>query len=49
MSSPRLAAIAVLLLACGSAAGADAPTVSPATTFAEAGMVDIRSLVPDIA
>jgi CubicO group peptidase (beta-lactamase class C family) len=32
----------------GTAAAADGPRLSPATTMAEAGMVDIRSLVPDI-
>ena len=42
--------LALLVLAITTAAGADAPaTMSPATSMAEAGMVDIRSLVPDMA
>jgi CubicO group peptidase (beta-lactamase class C family) len=48
----RLALAAWLLAAvgCGSVAKApDGPVPSPATTMSEAGMVDIRSLVPDMA
>lgn len=40
--------VASAALATGVVAGAPA-AVSPATTMAEAGMVDIRSLVPDMA
>ena len=43
------AAALVLTLVAGAAGAAAPPEVSPATTMAEAGMVDIRSLVPDIA
>lgn len=35
--------------ACSTTIPAPAPVVSDATTFAQAGLVDIRSLVPDIA
>jgi CubicO group peptidase (beta-lactamase class C family) len=42
--------LAALLAATGGAmaAGADSPRLSPATTMDEAGLVDIRSRVPDI-
>jgi CubicO group peptidase (beta-lactamase class C family) len=42
--------LATLLAVAGTAAAADGngPRLSPAATMAEAGMVDIRSLVPDI-
>lgn len=36
-------------VACSTAIPAPAPEVSDATTFEQAGLVDIRSLVPDIA
>lgn len=39
----------LLLAACGMAVAADPPTLSPATTMEEAGMVDIRTVVPGIA
>ena len=39
----------LLLAACTTAGAADPPTLSSATTMAEAGMVDIRTLVPGIA
>lgn len=42
-----LAALSVA--ACSTTIPAAAPVVSDATTFAQAGLVDIRSLVPDIA
>jgi D-alanyl-D-alanine dipeptidase len=47
----RAACVLFLALATTAvAAGADTPpTISPARTMAEAGMVDIRSLVPDMA
>jgi CubicO group peptidase (beta-lactamase class C family) len=48
----RLVALVVLLLAaigCTSVAKQAGPVLSPAKTMQEAGMVDIRSLVPDIA
>lgn len=42
--------LAFILATVGAAANADAPpTISPAKTMAAAGMVDIRSLVPDMA
>jgi D-alanyl-D-alanine dipeptidase len=47
--------VAVLLLLLAStgcatpSAGDDAPRLSPARTAAEAGLVDVRSLVPDLA
>jgi D-alanyl-D-alanine dipeptidase len=42
--------VACLLALTAAAASADTPPqISPAKTMAEAGMVDIRSLVPDIA
>lgn len=42
--------LAVALAAIATAANADAPPqISPAKTMAQAGMVDIRSLVPDMA
>ncbi|MGH8061961.1 MAG: M15 family metallopeptidase [Pseudoxanthomonas sp.] len=37
------------IAACSTAIPAPAPVVSDATTFTQAGLVDIRSLVPDIA
>jgi D-alanyl-D-alanine dipeptidase len=40
---------ALSITACSRAIRAPAAAVSDATTFAEAGLVDIRSLVPDIA
>jgi CubicO group peptidase (beta-lactamase class C family) len=42
--------LAALLVAAGNAAAADGdgPRLSPATTMAEAGLVDIRSRIPDI-
>lgn len=40
---------ALLAAACSTAIPVHAPEVSTATTFAQAGLVDIRSLVPDIA
>src|SRR5690348_12408732 len=51
MSSKNIAGVLACLLALVSAAAsADAPPqISPAKTMAEAGMVDIRSLVPDMA
>lgn len=49
MTSLRAAIAAIVLAACGCASTADAPALSPATTMSEAGMVDIRSLVPDMA
>jgi len=48
----RLALVGLLLalLGCGTAAKPPAgPALSPATTMQEAGMVDIRSLVPDMS
>ncbi|MEO8809056.1 MAG: M15 family metallopeptidase, partial [Rhodanobacter sp.] len=40
----------IVCLLFGSGAHADTPpTLSPATTAAQAGLVDIRSLVPDMA
>jgi D-alanyl-D-alanine dipeptidase len=56
VSRARLAAAAALL-ACAGLAGdawaapqdAPGPTLSPAKTMDEAGMVDIRSLVPDMS
>lgn len=39
----------LLVSACSTTIPAPAPVVSNATTFAQAGLVDIRSLVPDIA
>ena len=39
----------LMIAACSTAITASAPEVSDATTFAQAGLVDIRSLVPDIA
>ncbi len=49
MAGLRVAAIAILIPACGCASTTDAPTLSPATTMSEAGMVDIRTLLPDMA
>ena len=39
----------LLLAACGATMAADPPTLSSATTMEEAGMVDIRAVVPGIA
>ena len=39
----------LLLAACGTTAAADPPVLSNATTMDEAGMVDIRTVVPGIA
>lgn len=39
----------LVVAACSTTIPAPAPVVSNATTFAQAGLVDIRSLVPDIA
>ena len=45
-----LALVMVLVVAaCSTTIPAPAPVASDATTFAQAGLVDIRSLVPDIA
>ena len=44
-----LALVMVVALSACSTTPAPAPVVSSATTFAQAGLVDIRSLVPDIA
>jgi D-alanyl-D-alanine dipeptidase len=44
---PLLAAIA--LAACATAPKPAAPVLSPATSMAEAGMVDLRALVPDLS
>ena len=49
MTRLRLAIATLLLAACGSAIAADPPRLSPARTIDEAGMVDIRVWVPDIA
>ncbi|MEO6102563.1 MAG: M15 family metallopeptidase [Pseudoxanthomonas sp.] len=40
---------ALACAACSSSPDSTAPVVSRATTFAQAGLVDMRSLVPDIA
>ena len=50
--SRRFALLDALLLAgigCASTATPPSPMLSPATTIHEAGMVDIRSLVPDLS
>lgn len=47
MTPPRFALIALLGL-CGAVQAAQPPKLSPATTAAQAGLVDIRRLVPDI-
>ena len=39
----------LLLAACGATMAADPPTLSSATTMEEAGMVDMRAVVPGIA
>lgn len=39
----------LVVAACSTTSPAPAPVISDATTFAQAGLVDIRSLVPDIA
>lgn len=44
-----MTAMLVLAMVAGTAVADKTPKVSPATTMAQAGMVDIRSLVPDIA
>ena len=44
-----LAAVLLATVGCASIAKQPAPVLSPAATMQEAGMVDIRSLVPDIA
>ena len=49
MIDVRTIALAALLVACGCASTADVPQLSPSGTMDEAGMVDVRSLVPDIA
>ena len=43
-----LAAVLLAALGCSSVAKPPGPVLSPATTMQEAGMVDIRGLVPDI-
>ena len=43
----RLLAVSMLLAGCATTQPAK-PRVSPATTPEEAGLVDVRSLVPDI-
>ena len=48
MNALRAAAWACLLLACGCASQVRGPRVSPAATPEAAGLVPIRSLVPDI-
>ncbi len=45
----RFALTALLLATLGCASVAKEPSLSPATTMQQAGMVDIRTLVPDIA
>lgn len=45
----RTWAVAVLLACFGIAQAADPPRLSPARSMAEAGMVDIRTLVPDLS
>ena len=45
----RASILAGLLFAAGCASTADGPTLSSARTMADAGMVDIRALVPDMA
>ena len=45
----RAVATALLLCLAGCASAPAAPALSPATTMEQAGMVDIRSLVPDMA
>ena len=47
MKTPILGLL-VLLGAASTAQGKEAPALSPATTAAQANLVDIRSLVPDI-
>lgn len=44
-----LAGIAGSMLLVGCAVAAQAPRISPARSMAEAGLVDVRSLVPDLA
>ena len=39
----------LLLAVCATAGAADPPTLSPAASMDEAGMVDIRTVVPGIA
>ena len=41
--------VVLAVAACSTTIPAPAPVVSDATSFAQAGLVDIRSLVPDIA
>lgn len=41
--------LALSTAACATSLSAPTPEISSATTFAQAGLVDIRSLVPDIA
>ena len=45
----RASILAGLLFAAGCASTADGPTLSSARTMADAGMVDIRAFVPDMA
>lgn len=45
----RVLLAALSVAACSTTVPAPAPVVSDATTFAQAGLVDIRSLLPDIA
>ena len=44
MIDPRPALAMLLLAVCTTAGAADPPTLSPATSMDEAGMVDIRTL-----
>ena len=50
MNCVRTAVIALLLATCGCAAAPSKPAVvtSPATTEAQAGLVDVSTLAPDI-
>lgn len=45
----RALAVAALLACIGAAHAGDAPVLSPASSMREAGMVDIRTLVPDLS
>ena len=52
MAEYRASLLCVLLALCGCAGHADtvrAPQLSPARTAAEAGLVDVRNLVPELA